>query len=106
MFSPSSKITPKIDESLTIQLQCFDRRASYRRYTNESSEIGIPREMLVPLLPSGMKQRHQFSALRIKSFDLVCFVIIATLTGKREIFQFVAATTFGRDDVFYGERLW
>ena len=45
----------------------------------------IADEMLVPLITSGMKERHRVAADRIASCGFVVFEIIATLTRQREI---------------------
>ncbi len=52
-----------------------------------------------------MKQRREFARERITGFDLRMFMIVAALTGQREIIRLCFAAAMFGNDVFDGERM-
>ena len=52
-----------------------------------------------------MKQGRQFASERMASFDLDMFVVVAALTGERQIVGDGFATTMLGNDMFDGERM-
>ena len=67
---------------------------------NDGGEIFVPGEMLVPSLLSGIVQRDDCSGNRITSMRVIIFVIVAALTGQRQILQLAGAPFAFRHDVF------
>ena len=80
-----------------IDLQQMNRCASGRRLGENSS--AIPAEMLVPLLPSWMKQRDDLSGGRVDPRQIRPFVAVAVAARKSQVFQYGRATVLLSDDV-------
>ena len=95
----------QVDELNSIESQRFNRGPSGSRNTHDLEVVGCPCEVVRPLLPPWMEQRHELAGDGIVAFDLGVFVIVTALTRQSEICRgCLAASAFG-DDVFDGERL-
>ena len=80
-----------------VNLQQMNRCTSGRRLGNQSSTI--PGEMLVPLLPSWMKQWNNLIGDRVDARQVRPFVAIAVATRESQVFQYGGTTVLLGDDV-------
>jgi len=92
-----------------VDLQQMNRRTSGRRLSNQSSTI--PGEMLVPLLPSWMKQRDDLIGDRVDARQVRSLVAVAVATRESQVFQYGGTTVLLGDDVVelerqFSERFW
>jgi hypothetical protein len=87
MFLDGEKDASQIDQAAPIQLQGFDGSAADRRKAQHEGCTLIPHEVISPVLPAGVKQRHHFAADWISSRGLFVLVIVAPLASPCQIFQ-------------------
>ena len=85
-----------------VDLQQMNRCTSGRCCGNQSS--AIPGEMLVPLLPSWMKQRNDLIRDRVDARQVGPFVAVAVATGESQVFQCGGTTVLLGNDVVELER--
>ena len=78
-------------------MQYTHRRSAYRAGADDVN--ATPREMLIPAMPSRMKQLRDSIRFRIDARQVRTFVQITVDTGEREIIEFVAAAVKSRNDV-------
>lgn len=103
MFPDGIENFAQIDHADAIQLQSEKGRAACRRQADDEREVPIPGEMLVPILAARMKKRDVLFGQWINSFSLDVLMIVAALTGQRQIIDCCFAALFHRDDVFDGK---
>src|SRR5262245_54315137 len=92
--------TAKIDERLPIQLQRFNSGAPGASHTQNFSPVVRPGEMIGPALATRMKQGHDLASDRIAGFGAIVFVIVTSLTRKRQVPWRPRSSTATRQDVF------
>lgn len=80
-----------------VDLQQMNRCTSRRRLGNQSSTI--PGEMLVPLLPSWMKQRNDLIRDRVDARQVRPLVAVAVAARESQVFQHGGTTVLLGDDV-------
>lgn len=71
----------KTNDSLAIQIECADRRATCRSQANEIEMVGTPGEMRVPVVPTRMEKGHALPRDRIKRMRSVRFGAVSSLAG-------------------------
>ena len=87
-----------------IQLQTDDGCAPTRCLSANPRAIGDPLEMVRPVLPSGVKKRHDLARMWISPLEMVCLMAIAEAAGQPKIVLGVAAVRGHGNDVFDFER--
>src|SRR5262245_14527554 len=79
-----------------IEIQCGNGCSPNRCVTNDT--ITIPMEMGIPVVDTGMKQRHLVTSLRVNTFSAVGLVQIAAWTRPGKILDLrMSATSLGHD---------
>lgn len=105
MLSDGIEYSPQIDETLTIEMQRFDRRSTRRRQTKDDGVILVPGEMLGPDLMSWMKQQGARFGQRINGGGAPGFVLITSETSESQIVGIVRSADTARDDVIDRQRI-
>jgi hypothetical protein len=105
VFTKGNKNAAQIDNLGAIESQRSHGGPSSRREADDFQVVRTPGEVFKPLLPARMKQRHKFVCKRIAGFDLDVFVVVATLTGEREIVGDGFAAMMFRDDMLDSKRM-
>lgn len=103
VFAEGGKDAAEIDHLSAVESQRRDGGASCRGETDHFHVVVIPGEMLCPVLSAGMKERDEFMSQRIAGFEFGVFVVVAALTGEREIADGGRAASMPGDDVFDGK---
>lgn len=92
--------TTKMDDAFAIQLQLSDGCAACWRQSDQVKLVRAPGKMLVPVVPSWMKERNSAASGGIEGLSLVMFGTIASLTGQGQIILGALTTLALRDDMF------
>jgi hypothetical protein len=103
MFANRIEKPKQVDQFLPIKEKCCRCRATGWREPDDQHEVVAPREMCVPAITTWMIQWHDLAAHWIRCLNLVILVIIAALTGKRQVLQRCRADLGAWNDVLYGE---
>lgn len=103
MFVKSEQHAAQIDDFLAVELQRGHCGAPGRSESDDLQIIGAPGEMLTPLLATWMKQGKEFPGERIARPGLCMFVIVAALTGERQVARGRPPAALFRHNVFEGE---
>jgi hypothetical protein len=77
--------TAEVHHAVTIEQERINRRGSSRGETNDESKVVAPCEVCVPTVMAWMIQRHEPAAGWVARLHLVVLVIVAALTGQREV---------------------
>ncbi len=101
MVTAGPQHSTQIDQRWPVQLQRSHGCSTRFRDAFDVRGVFVPTEMLRPLLPPRMKQRHDFSTQRIGSSELDCFVTVAPGAGIRQVIQQRGAAQSARDDVLH-----
>ena len=89
-----------MDYTLPIQIEFTDCAAARWSQTDKVEVIGSPREMLVPVIMTWMKQRDFAARCGINRERLIGLRPVASLTGQRQVVVVVGTTAAFRRDVF------
>lgn len=89
-----------MDYALPVQIEVADCAAARWSQTDEVEVIGSPREVLVPVVMTRMKQRDSAARGGIYRVSLIGLRPVASLTGQRKIVFIVCPTAAFRFDVF------
>jgi hypothetical protein len=85
-----------------VDLQQMNRCATGRCLGEKSS--AIPAEMLIPLLPSWMKQRNNLTGVRVDPRQIRPFVAVAVTARESQVLQYRGAAVLLSDDVIEVKR--
>jgi len=99
MFPCLIKDFAKVHQRQAVELEGLDGAAARLSQANNDGEIFIPGEMVTPALPARMVNRDDRSANRIRSMRVIIFMIVAALTGQRQILRLACSTLAFRKDV-------
>ena len=93
---------PGHDQPILMHAQTLHRGSPYRRQALHPARILAPPEMLLPLLPAGMKQGHRYAYDRIQGRGGRGFAEVAGGTGQAQILWIIAPSGI---DVLHMHRL-
>ena len=79
--------TSRIHDDGIVQIHGHDRRSTDGRQANNQRSGLIPLKVIVPRLPSRMKQGDRFPGQGILSTDSTAFELVAATTGKTEVLK-------------------
>jgi hypothetical protein len=83
MPSQGEKSLTQIHDAFAVQLKRMNGRAANRSEAKQQRIILAPRKMFMPYVLPRIVEWDRLSRYRIVRFDVVVFVIIATLARKR-----------------------
>ncbi len=90
-----------IHHSLPVQLRRNDCCSSNSSQSDDGEPIGGPDQVLIPRVPTRVKQQSRFTRIRVYASQPVGFPAVAVKTGEGEIIGVVGAALGGRDDMIY-----
>lgn len=99
MFTHGKKNFAQSNDATAIQTQRVDRCATNGRKANHVRKLVAPSEMRAPGIPPRVIEWNPCTRYWITRVDFIVFVIVASLTGQREIIEIIRATTNFGDDM-------
>lgn len=100
MFANGEQNATQIDDTGPVELERFHRGSSRGRNANNEREILVPAKMVNPFVPTGMEQKYGFAIGWVGGLGLVVLMIVATLTGERQIVRNRRSSPAARHDMF------
>ena len=81
MFTVEQQQETKMEDSLAVQVKLADGSPASRSQPDQMKVIGVPGEVLMPVVPPRMKERNRPVGGRIGCMSLIVFGTVTSLTG-------------------------
>jgi len=85
MYAIGVKHTSQIEQAAAIEVQRCNCRSADRSQADDLCIVIAPGEVIAPVLPTRMKERHGLRADRVKGGNPCQFAAITTLATTRQI---------------------